>query len=123
MSRFSNGADTVTLKTPNNVTLGTWHKVVVFRDQRDGYLTLDYGQLVSGSSNKNKNLMNLNTRLYVGGLPRFNVESIPYGHGLYGCVKEVVVDGKKMDLRLPGGEAKQGYNIGNYNIKLDALLA
>ncbi|KAK3709032.1 hypothetical protein QZH41_014910, partial [Actinostola sp. cb2023] len=111
LSRFSNGADTVTLKTPNNVTLGTWHKVVVFRDQRDGYLTLDYGQLVSGSSNKNKNLMNLNTRLYVGGLPRFNVKSIPYGHGLYGCVKEVVVDGKKMDLRLPGGEAKQGYNI------------
>jgi len=110
--RFSNGADTVKLTTPNNITLGKWHQVVVFRDQRDGYVTLDYVQLVSGSSEKNRKLMNFDTPLYVGGLPRYRADYVPYVHGFFGCIREVMVNSKKLDLRLPGGEAKRSLNIG-----------
>jgi hypothetical protein len=57
--------------------------------------------------------MDLNTPLYLGGLPgSLPTQSIPYDIGFNGCVKEVVVDGKKIDLRFPGGEAIRGYKLG-----------
>lgn len=115
--RFSNGGDTAVLQTAQNITLGTWHKVVVFRNGRDGYLMLDYGLLIRGSTTHNQKEMDFFTPLYLGGMPDTRVakENISYSTGFNGCVKRLVVDGKRIDLRFPGGEVIRTHKIGRYS--------
>lgn len=89
--------------------------MVVFHDGRHGYLMLDYGLLIRGSTTRNQKQMDLFTPLYLGGMPdtRMAKEYIPYSTGFIGCVKRVVVDGRRLDLRFPGGEVIRTHKIGN----------
>lgn len=93
--------------------------MVVFRNGRDGYLMLDYGLLIRGSTTHNQKEMDFFTPLYLGGMPDTRVakENISYSTGFNGCVKSLVVDGKRIDLRFPGGEVIRTHKIGRYSKK------
>ncbi|XP_032219807.2 pikachurin [Nematostella vectensis] len=112
--RFSCGADIAQVRSRQNITLNQWHNVVVFRDKRDAHLMVDNGDLVTQSLKGTQSMMDLKTRLFLGGVPRMRrvtSDAVPYHSGFTGCVKSFVVDGRMLDLSQALGDVVKSRQV------------
>ncbi|XP_038866751.1 basement membrane-specific heparan sulfate proteoglycan core protein-like [Salvelinus namaycush] len=94
------GTGQAVLRSPEPVTLGQWHRVEAGRLDKDGSLTVDGGREVRRSSPGKAQGLNIHTPMYLGGVP--NIEIVPKALNISdmfnGCVGEVSINGKKVDL-------------------------
>uniref|UniRef100_A0A8C7HHD9 Heparan sulfate proteoglycan 2 n=1 Tax=Oncorhynchus kisutch TaxID=8019 RepID=A0A8C7HHD9_ONCKI len=98
--RYELGTGQAVLRSPEPITLGQWHRVEAGRLDKDGSLTVDGGREVRRSSPGKAQGLNIHTPMYLGGVP--NLEIVPKTLNIsdmfYGCVGEVSINGKKVDL-------------------------
>nr|XP_023860979.1 basement membrane-specific heparan sulfate proteoglycan core protein isoform X4 [Salvelinus alpinus] len=94
------GTGQAVLRSPEPVTLGQWHRMEAGRLDKDGSLTVDGGREVRRSSPGKAQGLNIHTPMYLGGVP--NIEIVPKALNISdmfnGCVGEVSINGKKVDL-------------------------
>ncbi|KAJ7306581.1 hypothetical protein JRQ81_009947, partial [Phrynocephalus forsythii] len=98
--RYELGSGTAILQSAWPLELGQWHRVTAERLNKDGTLQVDDQRPVKRSSPGKSQGLNLRTALYLGGVdesvrlpPAANVSS-----HFYGCLGEVSINGKKVDL-------------------------
>ncbi|XP_042159709.1 basement membrane-specific heparan sulfate proteoglycan core protein isoform X15 [Oncorhynchus tshawytscha] len=98
--RYELGTGQAVLRSPEPITLGQWHRVEAGRLDKDGSLKVDGGREVRRSSPGKAQGLNIHTPMYLGGVP--NLEIVPKTLNIsdvfYGCVGEVSINGKKVDL-------------------------
>jgi len=68
-SRFNTGSGTGIITSKVRVEPGKWHQLVVNRNRRSGMLSVDGEPHVSGESPTGTDGLNLDTDLFVGGVP------------------------------------------------------
>ncbi|XP_046397627.1 basement membrane-specific heparan sulfate proteoglycan core protein-like isoform X3 [Ischnura elegans] len=106
--RYDVGSGTAILRSNKALELDRWVTIVAGRDGREGFLSVDGEETVSGKSPGSTRGLNLKTPLYIGGYNREKVQ-IASGVGLaadrhghiptfVGCVLEVEVSGTYLDL-------------------------
>nr|XP_019568140.1 PREDICTED: basement membrane-specific heparan sulfate proteoglycan core protein isoform X7 [Rhinolophus sinicus] len=98
--RYELGSGLAVLRSTEPLALGRWHHVSAERLNKDGSLQVNGGRPVLRSSPGKSQGLNLHTLLYLGGVepsvqlsPAINI-STPF----HGCVGEVSVNGKRLDL-------------------------
>uniref|UniRef100_A0A8B9EWI2 Ubiquitin carboxyl-terminal hydrolase 48 n=1 Tax=Anser cygnoides TaxID=8845 RepID=A0A8B9EWI2_ANSCY len=84
------------LRSAEPVVLGRWHRVMAERVHKDGTLVVDGGAPVQRSSPGKSQGLNLRSPLYLGGTePPLQP---PTNASFQGCIGEVSINGKKVDL-------------------------
>lgn len=68
-SRFNTGSGTGIITSKVRVEPGKWHQLVVNRNRRSGVLSVDGEPHVSGESPTGTDGLNLDTDLFIGGVP------------------------------------------------------
>lgn len=68
-SRFNTGSGTGVITSRVPVEPGRWHQLVVNRNRRNGMLSVDGEPHVNGESPSGTDGLNLDTDLFVGGVP------------------------------------------------------
>ncbi|XP_064813456.1 basement membrane-specific heparan sulfate proteoglycan core protein isoform X1 [Oncorhynchus masou masou] len=98
--RYELGTGQAVLRSPEPITLGQWHRVEAGRLDKDGSLTVDGGPEVRRSSPGKAQGLNIHTPMYLGGVPNFEIvpKTLNISDMFYGCVGEVSINGKKVDL-------------------------
>ncbi|POI32121.1 hypothetical protein CIB84_004127, partial [Bambusicola thoracicus] len=90
------GSGTAVLRSIEPVALGRWHRVTAERLHKDGTMTVDGGAPVQRSSPGKSQGLNLRSPLYLGGVePPLRP---PTNASFQGCIGEVSINGKKVDL-------------------------
>uniref|UniRef100_A0A3Q2Z5D6 Heparan sulfate proteoglycan 2 n=1 Tax=Hippocampus comes TaxID=109280 RepID=A0A3Q2Z5D6_HIPCM len=96
------------LRSPQPVSLGQWHRVVAERIKRDGHLRVDHGPVDKTTSPGRAQGLNIHTSMFLGGVP--NMEILPkpanLSHMFEGCVGEVFINNKKVDLSYSFTESR-----------------
>ena len=74
--------------------------MVLSREEKEGNLTVDNKPPVTGISKGSSTGLNLNQKLYVGGVPDFSSMNTLSGFktGFIGCLSYLVIDGKVVNL-------------------------
>lgn len=67
--RFNTGSGTGTLVSKVEVDQGRWHQLVVTRNRRSAVLSVDNEPHVEGESPHGTDGLNLDTNLFIGGVP------------------------------------------------------
>ncbi|XP_049659348.1 basement membrane-specific heparan sulfate proteoglycan core protein isoform X12 [Accipiter gentilis] len=94
--RYELGSGLAVLRSTEPVTLGRWHRVTAERVHKDGTLVVDDAAPVKRSSPGKSQGLNLRTPLYLGGTePPLRP---PTNASFRGCIGEVSINGKKVDL-------------------------
>ncbi|XP_054705507.1 basement membrane-specific heparan sulfate proteoglycan core protein isoform X3 [Grus americana] len=94
--RYELGSGPAVLRSAEPVTLGRWHRVTAERLHKDGTLAVDDAAPVKRSSPGKSQGLNLRTPLYLGGTePPLRP---PTNASFRGCIGEVSINGKKVDL-------------------------
>ncbi|XP_068772364.1 basement membrane-specific heparan sulfate proteoglycan core protein isoform X3 [Struthio camelus] len=98
--RYELGSGPAVLRSPEPLALGRWHRVSAERLHKDGTLTVDGGPPVKRSSPGKSQGLNLRTPLYLGGVePSLRLPGpANISAAFRGCIGEVSVNGKKVDL-------------------------
>ncbi|XP_035594853.1 basement membrane-specific heparan sulfate proteoglycan core protein-like isoform X7 [Oncorhynchus keta] len=98
--RYELGTGQAVLRSPEPITRGQWHRVEAGRLDKDGSLTVDGGREVRRSSPGKAQGLNIHTPMYLGGVPNFEIvpKTLNISDMFYGCVGEVSINGKKVDL-------------------------
>lgn len=68
--RFNTGSGTSTVTSTVQVEHGLWHQLVVTRNRRNAMLSMDSEPHVEGESPRGTDGLNLDTHLFIGGVPR-----------------------------------------------------
>ncbi|KAG8222060.1 hypothetical protein J437_LFUL000504 [Ladona fulva] len=102
--RFNLGSGEVELEyNSTRVNDGLWHRVRATRNEQEGTIAVDSGQVVSKRAPGRLRQLNTNTGLYVGGVK--DVEKWTQGRytsGVLGCISDLVLDGESpLPLPLP----------------------
>ncbi|XP_066838054.1 basement membrane-specific heparan sulfate proteoglycan core protein isoform X7 [Anser cygnoides] len=94
--RYELGSGPAVLRSAEPVVLGRWHRVMAERVHKDGTLVVDGGAPVQRSSPGKSQGLNLRSPLYLGGTePPLQP---PTNASFQGCIGEVSINGKKVDL-------------------------
>ncbi|XP_054251094.1 basement membrane-specific heparan sulfate proteoglycan core protein [Indicator indicator] len=94
--RYELGSGTAVLRSTEPVALGRWHRVTAERVHKDGSLALDEAAAVKRSAPGKSQGLNLRSPLYLGGTePPLRP---PTNATFRGCIGEVSINGKKLDL-------------------------
>ncbi|XP_061114862.1 basement membrane-specific heparan sulfate proteoglycan core protein-like isoform X3 [Conger conger] len=98
--RYELGTGMAVLRSWEPVTLRQWHRVVAERLNKDGSLKVDQAQEVRRSSPGKAQGLNIHTPMYLGGVPSMDILPKPANVSMLfeGCVGEVSINGKKVDL-------------------------
>lgn len=67
--RFNTGSGTGTVVSKVQIKQGRWHQLVVTRNRRHGMLSVDNEPHVEGESPHGTDGLNLDTHLFIGGVP------------------------------------------------------
>uniref|UniRef100_A0A7N4PPT9 Agrin n=1 Tax=Sarcophilus harrisii TaxID=9305 RepID=A0A7N4PPT9_SARHA len=114
--RFDTGSGMgiVTSKVP--VERGRWHHLVVTRNRRQGVLSVDGEPHVTGESPSGTDGLNLDTDLFVGGVPEDQAavvsERTSARAGLRGCIRLLDVNNQRIGLREKGPDVLYGSGVG-----------
>ncbi|XP_047735915.1 agrin [Hyalella azteca] len=97
--KYNLGSGISTLRSSEAVELDTWHVVRVRRKKRRGTLRLDRGKPVRGKSGAKMIQLNLDQKLYLGGLVNYSSAHPDSGValGLTGAIQRLVVNRQEMD--------------------------
>ncbi|CAG0888567.1 unnamed protein product [Darwinula stevensoni] len=92
--RFDLGSGPLTLRYPEKVTLGEWHKATASRHKRQGKLTLDNQKPIRAESPEPLSELNLRTSVFLGGLKDRNIEDATLVNlpGLDGAIQRLLVN-------------------------------
>lgn len=67
--RFNTGSGTGTVLSKVQINQGRWHQLVVTRNRRNAMLSVDNEPHVEGESPRGTDGLNLDTNLFIGGVP------------------------------------------------------
>lgn len=67
--RFNTGSGTGTVVSEVRISRGRWHQLVVTRNRRNAMLSVDNEPHVEGESPRGTDGLNLDTNLFIGGVP------------------------------------------------------
>ncbi|XP_072040765.1 basement membrane-specific heparan sulfate proteoglycan core protein-like [Amphiura filiformis] len=116
--QFDSGSGPAIIQSPLNLTAHQWYDIVAERNLRDGSLVVNGGEAIKGQSPGNSQGLNLKLPLFIGGIDE--TEDIPdkvgITKGFVGCIVEVEIDGKPLDLINEAEKSKdiQECNEENY---------
>ncbi|XP_040902825.1 basement membrane-specific heparan sulfate proteoglycan core protein isoform X9 [Toxotes jaculatrix] len=96
--RFDVGSGMATIRDPNPVKLGEFHTVEVYRNLTQGYIIVDGGEPINGSSQGKFQGLDLNEELHVGGYPNYTLLAKTAGikTGFVGCIRQLVIQGEEV---------------------------
>ncbi|KAK2105582.1 hypothetical protein P7K49_015096 [Saguinus oedipus] len=114
--RFDTGSGPAVLTSSVLVEPGRWHRLELSRHWRRGTLSVDGETPVLGESPSGTDGLNLDTDLFVGGVPEDQaavvLERIFVGTGLRGCIRLLDVNNQRLELSVGPGAASQGSAVG-----------
>ncbi|NXU35218.1 AGRIN protein, partial [Drymodes brunneopygia] len=114
--RFNTGSGTGTVTSRVRVEPGRWHELVVTRNRRSGTLAVDGEPQVSGESPQGTDGLNLDTDLFVGGVPEEHMaqvtERTTATSGLRGCIHALGINNRGHELRQGAGDVLHGSAVG-----------
>ncbi|KAK9515159.1 hypothetical protein VZT92_025826 [Zoarces viviparus] len=96
--RFDVGSGMATIRDPNPVKLGEFHTVELYRNLTLGYIIVDGGEPINGSSQGKFQGLDLNEEVHVGGYPNYTVLAKTAGikTGFVGCIRQLVIQGEEV---------------------------
>ncbi|XP_053705091.1 basement membrane-specific heparan sulfate proteoglycan core protein isoform X1 [Synchiropus splendidus] len=96
--RFDVGSGMATIRDPTPIKLGEFHTVELHRNHTLGYIIVDGGQSINGSSQGKFQGLDLNEELHVGGYPNYTLLAKTAGikTGFVGCIRQLVVQGEEV---------------------------
>ncbi|XP_075331347.1 basement membrane-specific heparan sulfate proteoglycan core protein isoform X3 [Odontesthes bonariensis] len=96
--RFDVGSGMATIRDPNPIKLGEFHTVELYRNLTLGYIIVDGGEPINGSSQGKFQGLDLNEELHVGGYPNYTVLAKTAGikTGFVGCIRQLVIQGEEV---------------------------
>ncbi|XP_056280235.1 basement membrane-specific heparan sulfate proteoglycan core protein isoform X13 [Pseudoliparis swirei] len=106
--RYELGTGQAILLSPEPVTLGQWHRVVVEQNKKAGHLKVDQGPVVKKTSPGKSQGLNIHTPMYLGGVPNMDILPKPANVSelFEGCIGEVSINNKKVDLSYSFTESR-----------------
>ncbi|KAK2825049.1 hypothetical protein Q7C36_018976 [Tachysurus vachellii] len=106
--RYELGTGQAILRSQEQVSIGQWHHVTAERINQDGLLKLDDAPEVRRSSPGKAQGLNVYTPMYLGGVPTKDILAKPANVSMFfeGCVGEVSINGKKIDLSYTFTESR-----------------
>ncbi|XP_072771994.1 agrin isoform X1 [Nerophis lumbriciformis] len=114
--RFNTGSGSGVLLSKVEVTVGVWHHLVVTRNRRSAMLSVDQEPHVSGESPRGTDGLNLDTHLFVGGVPDDITQDVrertAVASGLTGCIRLLDVNNRVLSLQESGGDSLYGSGVG-----------
>uniref|UniRef100_A0A674GJY3 Agrin n=1 Tax=Taeniopygia guttata TaxID=59729 RepID=A0A674GJY3_TAEGU len=113
--RFDTGSGTGTVTSRVPVEPGRWHRLLVTRNRRTGTLAVDGEPPVSGHSPPGTDGLNLDTELFIGGVPeehRAAFERTGVAGGLRGCVRALSINNRGHELRPGAADVLYGSAVG-----------
>ncbi|KAJ7306392.1 hypothetical protein JRQ81_009738 [Phrynocephalus forsythii] len=114
--RFNTGSGTGIITSRVPVEPGKWHQLVVNRNRRNGMLSVDGEPHVNGESPSGTDGLNLDTDLFVGGVPEDQIATVAertsVTTGLKGCIRLLDVNNQMYDLREKGSDVLYGSGVG-----------
>uniref|UniRef100_A0A8C2AGW3 Cell adhesion molecule-related/down-regulated by oncogenes n=1 Tax=Cyprinus carpio TaxID=7962 RepID=A0A8C2AGW3_CYPCA len=98
--RYELGTGQAVLRSQEPVSLGQWHRVVAERLRKDGSLKVNNAREITRSSPGKAEGLNIHTPMYLGGVPSMDILPKPANVSMLfdGCIGEVFINGKKLDL-------------------------
>ncbi|XP_068162728.1 basement membrane-specific heparan sulfate proteoglycan core protein isoform X3 [Antennarius striatus] len=96
--RFDVGSGMATIRDPFPLKLGEFHTVEVFRNLTLGYIMVDGGEPINGTSQGKFQGLDLNEELHVGGYPNYTTLAKTAGikTGFVGCIRQLVIQGEEV---------------------------
>ncbi|XP_071333360.1 basement membrane-specific heparan sulfate proteoglycan core protein isoform X1 [Trachinotus anak] len=96
--RFDVGSGMATIRDPNPIKLGEFHTVELYRNHTLGYIIVDGGEPINGSSQGKFQGLDLNEELHVGGYPNYTLLAKTAGikTGFVGCIRQLVIQGEEV---------------------------
>ncbi|KAK7884829.1 hypothetical protein WMY93_027952 [Mugilogobius chulae] len=114
--RFNTGSGTGTLVSKVQVEQGRWHQLVVTRNRRNAMLSVDSEDHVEGESPRGTDGLNLDTNLFIGGVPLDMKQDVKertgVDRGLVGCIRLLDVNNRVLNLQENGGDSLFGSGVG-----------
>ncbi|XP_026010202.1 basement membrane-specific heparan sulfate proteoglycan core protein isoform X4 [Astatotilapia calliptera] len=96
--RFDVGSGMATIRDPHPIKLGEFHTVELHRNLTQGYIIVDGGEPINGSSQGKFQGLDLNEELYVGGYPNYTLLTKTAGikTGFVGCIRQLFIQGEEI---------------------------
>nr|XP_045006946.1 agrin isoform X2 [Jaculus jaculus] len=114
--RFDTGSGPAVLTSSVLVEPGRWHRLELSRHWRQGTLSVDGETPVVGESPSGTDGLNLDTDLFVGGVPEDQaavvLERTSVGVGLRGCIRLLDVNNQQLELGSWQRTATQSSGVG-----------
>ncbi|XP_035881034.1 agrin isoform X9 [Phyllostomus discolor] len=114
--RFDTGSGPLVLTSTVPVEPGRWHRLELSRHWRQGNLSVDGEPPVLGQSPSGTDGLNLDTELFVGGVPEDQasvvLERTSVGVGLRGCIRLLHVNNQRLELSSWPGAATRSSGVG-----------
>ncbi|XP_046517522.1 agrin isoform X3 [Equus quagga] len=114
--RFDTGSGPAVLTSSVPVEPGRWHRLELSRHWRRGTLSVDGETPVLGQSPSGTDGLNLDTDLFVGGVPEDQasvvLERTSVGLGLRGCIRLLDINNQRLELSGWQGAATRSSGVG-----------
>ncbi|XP_023812630.1 basement membrane-specific heparan sulfate proteoglycan core protein isoform X11 [Oryzias latipes] len=96
--RFDVGSGMATIRDPNPIKIGEFHTVELHRNITQGYIVVDGGEPITGTSQGKFQGLDLNEELHVGGHPNYTVLAKTAGikSGFVGCIRQLIIQGEEV---------------------------
>ncbi|KAK7884904.1 hypothetical protein WMY93_028027 [Mugilogobius chulae] len=96
--RFDVGSGMATIRDPNPIKLGEFHTVEFSRNLTLGYISVDGGEPINGTSQGKFQGLDLNEELYLGGYPNYTLLTKTAGikTGFVGCIRQLIIQGEEV---------------------------
>ncbi|XP_047235897.1 basement membrane-specific heparan sulfate proteoglycan core protein isoform X4 [Girardinichthys multiradiatus] len=106
--RYELGTGQAVLLSPQPVSLGQWHRVIAERNKAAGHLRVDQGPVQRRMSPGKAQGLNIHTPMYLGGVLSMDILPKPANitQMFDGCIGEVSINNKKVDLSYSFTESK-----------------
>ncbi|XP_044740905.1 agrin-like isoform X2 [Chrysoperla carnea] len=98
--RFNLGSGICNITSKDKLKMYHWYRIKVHRYNRDGYLQIDNGTILKGSSGPLLGELNLDLPFYIGGLPNFSEINRLAGatKGFRGAIQRIILNGKELNI-------------------------
>ncbi|XP_068506113.1 agrin isoform X3 [Syngnathus scovelli] len=114
--RFNTGSGTGIVVSNIEITQGRWHQLVVTRNRRFAMLSVDNEPHVEGESPRGTDGLNLDTNLFIGGVPEEMKQDVKertgVASGLVGCIRLLDVNNRVLNLQEDGVDNLYGSGVG-----------
>ncbi|XP_077465275.1 agrin isoform X7 [Stigmatopora argus] len=114
--RFNTGSGTGIVVSNVEITPGRWHQLVVTRNRRLAMLSVDNEPHVEGESPRGTDGLNLDTNLFIGGVPEEMTQDVRertgVASGLVGCIRLLDVNNRVLNLQENGVDNLYGSGVG-----------